>query len=123
MEKAAQKKKPESRRKRKIPVETDTESGEDESDGTVVEETPSSGSDVDDAIVADDIREGNKLEDKHECCYKCKKKDQWYNRRAWIGCNSCNKWFHRLSCTTDVVARMSFFDIPKFDFQCGFCNE
>lgn len=53
-------------------------------------------------------------------CGACEGNEDWEVGEKWIGCISCDRWFHK-SCLSGRVEAMSEEELKKLQFKCSFC--
>ena len=55
-------------------------------------------------------------------CYACHGDEGWEYGESWIGCNTCERWYHK-DCLTLDFDSMSQSDIDNFNFICIVCQK
>ena len=56
-----------------------------------------------------------------EICFACKRSDG--DDDDWIGCNYCEKWYHKWCCEDPVCMRLGDEDLEHYIFRCIECEH
>ena len=83
------------------------------------ESSDSNLSDPDDIILNDST---SSSEDEENNCKKCGKSDGQDVDDAWMGCNRCKNWYHKV-CMGERFCIMSNDDLEQYNFICPSCSK